>query len=378
MLRSLVKTGTACALSWIGADKAIRALSGSRYLPLVIGYHQVAERCPTPNRHLNPSMLISRRMLEHHLDWIGRRFRFVSLDELGARLEEGKPFDEPAAAVTFDDGYRDVYDNAFPVLKRKGIPAAFFVVTDLIGTSRMQIYDKLHLLLDQAFPSWRSIPDALALGLRGLGIALPETLTTRLMAWRSPAQAMIMLLDGLPQADLHRLIAALEAEAGTVDPAPEDLRPASWDMLAEMRRAGVTIGSHTQAHALLTNEPLHTIHEEVLGSRQALERKLGVPVEHFAYPYGRFNAAAVAAVAVSGYRFGYTTCSHRDPGYPLLTIPRVLLWENSCLDALGRFSSAMMSCQIHRVFDLVASCTLDHGGPRPPSWSWDESAPSYG
>jgi peptidoglycan/xylan/chitin deacetylase (PgdA/CDA1 family) len=376
MLRSLVKTGTAYALNWSGADKAIRALSGSRYLPLVIGYHQVVEQFPSSYRRLNPAMLISRRMLEHHLDWIGRRFRFVSLDELGARLEEGSPFDEPVAAVTFDDGYRDVYDNAFPVLKHKGIPAAFFVVTDLIGTSRMQIYDKLHLLLARAYPAGRSAPDALALRLRGLGIELPETCKASFMEW-SPVQAMVMLLDGLPQADLHRVIAALEAEAGVVDRAPDDLLPASWDMLAEMQRAGMTIGSHTKSHALLTNEPLPKVYEEIRGSRQVLERKLGVPIEHVAYPYGRFNAAVVAAAAVSGYRTGYTTCLHRDPGYPLLTIPRILLWENSCLDVLGRFSSAIMSCQVHRVFDFVTSCRLEHGGPRPPSWSWEESAPNY-
>ena len=61
---------------------------------------------------------------------------FVSLDELGQRLSEGRRDDRPLAAVTFDDGYRDVYENAFPMLVRKGIPAAVFVVTKLIGTSR--------------------------------------------------------------------------------------------------------------------------------------------------------------------------------------------------------------------------------------------------
>ncbi len=76
-------------------------------------------------------MLTSTKMFEQHLDWIGRHFRFVDLDEIGSAVRNGVPFEEPVAAVTFDDGYQDIYEHAVPILKRKGIPAAAFVVTDL-------------------------------------------------------------------------------------------------------------------------------------------------------------------------------------------------------------------------------------------------------
>ena len=82
-----------------------------------------------------PSMLISTAMFERHLDWIGRHFRFVGSTRSATRVRNGVPFDEPVAAITFDDGYQDVYENAVPILKRKGIPAAAFVVTDLVGTA---------------------------------------------------------------------------------------------------------------------------------------------------------------------------------------------------------------------------------------------------
>jgi len=246
-----------------------------------------------------------------------------------------------------------VYDHAFPLLKRKGIPSAVFVVTDLIGTSRLQIYDKLYLLLVRAFSTWRSVPRDLARVLHSLGISLP----------RDPYTAMRVLFTALPQAQLDRVNEALEAEVAIDESALKELHACSWDMLAEMHRAGVTIGSHTQTHALLPNECWHKVLDETAGSRQVLERKLGITSNHFAYPNGSFSAAAVRAVAVSGYRLAYTTCRHRDPTYPLLTLPRKFLWENSCMDALGRFSSSIMSCQAHGVFDSVARCRQDHRWP---------------
>jgi peptidoglycan/xylan/chitin deacetylase (PgdA/CDA1 family) len=130
-----------------------------------------------------------------------------------------------------------------------------------------------------------------------------------------------------------------------------------------MHRAGMTIGSHTKTHVLLTNESWQRIMDETEGSRQVLERKLGIAIKHFAYPNGSFNAAAVRAVAIGGYRFAYTTCLHRNPAYPLLTIPRKLLWENSCMDTFGHFSPSIMSCQAHRVFDVRPGCDQNHNEP---------------
>ena len=131
-------------------------------------------------------------------------------------------------------------------------------------------------------------------------------------------------------------------------------------MLDEIRRAGVTIGSHTRTHVLMTRESTQRVIEETSGSRDEIEGRLGISVRHFAYPSGYFNTAAVDAVAAAGYRFGYTTCTHHDAGRPLLTVPRVPLWENSCSDPHGMFSESILSCQIHRAFDLVSGCRQHH------------------
>lgn len=355
MRRARLKTRIALTLRATGADRLMGLLSGARRLPLVVGYHRVVADHMDDGRAAIPPMLVGRRMLERQLDWIGRRFRFVSLDELGSRLESGDPFAAPVAAVTFDDGYRDVYDHALPLLVRKGIPAAVFVVTGWIGSPSPLPHDRLYLLLTRAWPTGRDV-------LARLGISATGRETAHALS--DPFSTLRLLLTTRSQSEIARVIAALEEEGGALDDAAlEGLQPLSWEALAGMRRAGVTVGSHTGTHAVLTRETVTRVLAETAGSRRALEERFGARIDHFAYPDGAFDAEVVRAVAAAGYRFAYTTCRHRDRRHPLLTIPRVLLWENSCLDAAGRFSPAVASCVANGVFDLATGCRQRHGAP---------------
>jgi len=339
----------------------VGALAAPRDIPLIFAYHRIVDDYAALAGRSLPAMMTSGRMLERHLDWLGRRFRFVSLSELGSRLESGRRFEKPVAAVTIDDGYADTYHHAFPILKRKGVPAAVFAVTDAVGTSRPPAYDRLYLLLQQAASEGPAAGRALSVDLAALDLPLPP-LQGRGEGPLDPFMAMRRLLEALPQAGLQQVIAALEARFALDQAALAPLRPLTWEMLSEMHRAGFTIGSHTRSHALLTNEALETVIDETAISRRILESRLGIKVEHFAYPDGRFDAATVKAVAAAGYRFGYGSCRHRDLRYPRLTIPRQFLWEQSCLDARGEFSPEIMACHARWLFDLVSGCMRDHAG----------------
>ncbi len=357
-MRRLAKTGIALGLRWSGIDHWVGAATAARRQPLVVGYHRVVDEAEPHLATALPGMVISRRMLEHHLEWIGERYDFVSLDELGARLEAGEPSSRPVAAVTFDDGYSDVYHNALPILRRRRIPAAVFVVTDLVGTASVPLYDRLYLVLAAVHARGQAGRAQLGRILTGLEPSLPEREVESALA-RDAFAVLVLLLDRLSQDQLRRVVAALEVGADSPACLPE-LRPLGWDMVLALRDAGLTIGSHTRSHALLTHENPERVREELVGSRTTLEARLGTPVRHFAYPDGRWNGAVVASVAAAGYHFAYTVCTHRDPACLPLTIPRRMLWEGSCLDAFGRFSAAMMSCQANGVFDLVTRCAREH------------------
>lgn len=358
MLRRLAKTGIASALHNTGADDWLGARAGVKNIPLVIGYHRVVEDFRSSAVRSIPPSLISAHMLERQLDWLGERFDFIGLDEVAAWQEGTRRFDKPVAAVTFDDGYRDMYHHAFPILRRKGIPAAVFVVTDHVSTPYLQIHDRLYLLLAAIYAQtrapWRRLGEL-------LGREIAPWVLRKLRAAADAFRALRVLLETLSQAQIHRVGEALAAVIEIPEEAMEELRSLSWEMLDEMYSMGITIGSHTKTHALLGKERWQKVLNEAEGSRRTLERKLRATVAHFAYPDGCFNAAAVNAVAQAGYRCAYTTCLHRDARHPALTIPRRLLWEKSCLNALGRFSPAMMGCHANAVAGFATRCEKDHG-----------------
>jgi peptidoglycan/xylan/chitin deacetylase (PgdA/CDA1 family) len=315
-------------------------------------------------RHAIPSLLVSVRMLERHIDWIGRTHQWVTLDEAARALMSGEaPRARPLAAITFDDGYADVHDHALPLLERKGIPAAAFIPTDLVGTAGALPHDTLHALLRAALGGSRPPRETLRLVSRRIGC--PPAPVARALLTGNPMAGTRAALCTMPLSEIGRLVRALEEELGPADPGPEPSRPLTWKMVSALRAAGWTIGSHTRSHPFLTVETPARVAEEVAGSRARLARQLGEPIRHFAYPDGRYDRAIVDSVAQAGYAHAWTVCSHRDAAHPGLTLPRRLLWERSALDPAGRFSGDVLACGAARAFDLFAPCRMNHTDGTP-------------
>ncbi len=358
MLRGFVKTGAALGLERTGLlPWASRKLT-PRDVPRVVGYHRVVEDFSAAADGTLASMLTSRRMLERHLEWMARRFRFISLSEVGTEAYLSRPT-RPAIAVTFDDGYRDFYLHAFPVLKAMGVPAGIFVVSSLVGTSRLQVHDRLFLRVERAFRRWQSPMRELEQLMLAQEIEIPLS-RAKLPKGLDPAAVTRMLLRSTTRHETERLIGALQERVDLDESRYEELMPLTWEMLSELARAGITIGSHSRSHVWLPNETLPKIREEVMGSRREIEERLGITVSDFVYPDGQFDDAVVSAVAEAGYARAYSACQHRHPRYSMLTIPRQLLWERSSVDPRGRFSDAVMSCQMGWIF-AASGCRRGHG-----------------
>lgn len=360
MIRALLKTGVSASLAWSGGASVVGRLTGKRWHPLVLGYHRVVEDYNYSSQYAICSSLVSTRTLVRQLEWIGRRFDICSLDELQARHESGSWKGKPSAAITFDDGYADVYHNAMPILLNKGIPFTVFVTTDQVGSRELFAHDELYLRLSALMAKTEKATARLGEILRRAGCwnAISGEFPG---AFSEPYRLTRAMLGNFRNDEIRAVIEILRAHTRLPRSTVEQSSAMDWTMLSEMRRAGILVGCHSKSHVILPNEDETTIFTEVEEGRSVLESRLGVPVKHFAYPDGAFNDTVVQAVAKAGYRHAYTVCFHRSSIAPHLTVPRRMLWERSNVDVLGHFSGAIMACQINGVFDARAACAAGHG-----------------
>lgn len=367
-MRGLLKTGVAVGAHYSRLDRVIGARRGFDRAPLVVGYHRVVEDFRESARTAMPSLLVSARMLEQQLDWIGQRYQFVSMDELGRRYAAGTeaqvtPGEKPLAIVTFDDGYRDVYEVAMPLLKRKGIPFTAYVVTDLVGTDRLQVHDELYLLLSRALELDPGSRQALWATVVDSYDTVPDRIQALLQRADETGSAYLatrLLLHGLDAVEVRKALWAMRSGLQVEAAERRELQSMDWSMLRDLPRHGGTVGSHTRSHTLLGTASEAVVEVELEGSRQDLERELGTPVRHLAYPDGSYSKETLRAAQKAGYDTACTTCMHGDRDLPALAISRRILWEHACLDALGRFSPAILSCQVNGIFDDLERCTHDH------------------
>ncbi|MGH8915050.1 MAG: polysaccharide deacetylase family protein, partial [Acidimicrobiia bacterium] len=238
----------------------------------VVCYHRVLE---SVEPGLFPDVVsASPAMFEQHLDMMGDGYRFVAIEDVVAWLQGGTPLPSQALLLTFDDGYRDNYDTVFPILRRRGVPAAFFVATGHMDTGELLWWDLATALISEATGTEADLPMWGPTALPGA-----DERTTLARRWVSAAK-------DLPN---EARLEALDALARSVEVAPAT-RPSvamSWDHAREMGDSGMTLGGHTRSHPILSRMSPADARRDIAEGLQRMKEELGRDVVAFAYPNGR-------------------------------------------------------------------------------------------
>jgi peptidoglycan/xylan/chitin deacetylase (PgdA/CDA1 family) len=185
-------------------------------------FHRVAGEDTVTNA-VSRDLTVTPERFAAELAWLaGHGYHPIRLAALFRALEHGAPLPPKPVVLSFDDGYVDDVTTVAPLLRRRGWPAAFFVITGRAG-----------------------------------------------------ARAFL-----------------------------------TWPQIRALDRAGMDVGSHTVDHVELPGLTAAGRRQELVASRQALERHLGHPVYWFAYPAGAWDATSAADARSAGYLLAFTT----DPG----------------------------------------------------------------
>ena len=224
------------------------------------------------------------------MEYFCRKYEILSLDKLAHYIHRKKSLPEKAVVITLDDGYKDNYLYAYPILRKYRIPATIFLTTGHIGTGNLFWWDEVAYIIQHTAVSQLNLDE---LG----GYSLHS----------KPARfhAAFAIKEGLRRLPNERRISLIEKllSISGVD-IPADLGKElvlSWDDIREMSNHGIDFGAHSVNHPVLTNMPLEQAEWEIAQSKKDIEEKLGKEVTTFSYPNGDFTPQIAKFIKESGF-----------------------------------------------------------------------------
>lgn len=307
----------------------------------IIAYHRVVADIKKAEREAIYGIVISSATFRQHCELLCKNYDVVSLETAMHFLDGEREVSRPLAVITFDDGYLDFYEEAFPILNEFGLPATVFLPTDFIGQKTPLAHDRIYWLMKQAFE--KSVPIKEAFIRAGISKELAE---------KFDGQKDILKLTGLivflPNNLREKLIFEMEKELDNhFENYPPEYQLLTWEMVREMSRKGISFGGHTANHVVLPLEDFSQMEAEIVTSKQNLETQLGNKVCSFAYPNGEYNARIKELVAQAGYKIAVTTEKRINKiGADLLTLGRVSLCEESTRGITGVYSTRVASLRL--------------------------------
>jgi peptidoglycan/xylan/chitin deacetylase (PgdA/CDA1 family) len=266
---------------------------------------------------------ITPELFDAQLGYLARNCHVLSLGEIVKRLKHGAGVDPLTVAITFDDGYRDNFTYAMPILKKHGLPATLFAATAFIGSGRVMWNDQV------AWAIKRTTCKAyeFQVGERHLRLGFRTV--------REKKSSLLAVLDGLkrvPETEKAPAVGVLKRALGCGDEGGT-VEMLKWSELREMAREGWEIGSHTVNHCILSRISAEAAARELRESKILLEKELSLPVKLFAYPNGKatdFNGTVKRLIQETGYQAAVTTIDGLNgAGLDFLEIQRGDPWESN-------------------------------------------------
>lgn len=297
----------------------VRAMS---LLPLgggtILRYHSVNDEPGWAGDYVQRSLVVPTDVFDRQVASLVKSHRVVGVPELAAAIASGRRVDPRTVAITFDDGYEDNYRCAFPILKKHGATATFYVTTGAISDASILWTVALRHAIRRT--------EAPGLECGTFGACSVDLSTPR--AKEKAIAFITAVVKRCGEGDALDIVSEVQEACGNSQAAYDARIMMNPDEIREMHEGGMTIGAHSVTHYNLPSLAIDALVREVGESKRALEELLGCEVEHFAYPNGRtnrhFDARTAAVVAEAGFRSAVTSIAGpASRRYPAHCLPRL-------------------------------------------------------
>lgn len=288
----------------------------------ILMYHRVLPATGQLPEYVQPGMFVTTATFEKQISYLRDRFEILFLDEMSAKVKKGEPLGGQCV-LTFDDGWLDNYSEAFPLLKKYGVPATIFLATGFVGTNKTFWPEEITSCLagvDVASLGRDETPSSMlrfAGELDALKQANRETFYE---------QAIEMMKKKTPD-EREEILAFLRTAFSSK---VHERQMMNWEEAREMSESGlVRFGAHTVNHELLDQLPLPSVRNEVSISRCEIEQRLRQKVCAFAYPNGNHSRNVRQILEEEGFHTAVTTRKgFLEHGCSGLDFPRIALHED--------------------------------------------------
>jgi len=262
---------------------------------LVVNYHRIGDRAAAV--YDSGVFTASVEELDTQLSAVKKRYAVIGLDEAEDLVLHPEKIRRTHVLFTFDDGYIDNYETAFPIFQSHGISATFFLAPQLMGSRHLSTWDRACYMVRccESDSITLRYPFERTLDLSDRDYA--SGLILQHHYWRDEPDSQ-RLLDELQEAcgveapeEAHERLYLNEAEA------------------VEMVRGGMSLGSHTDSHPMLSQLSEEEQYQELTRSKQTIEAFSGQAIRTVAYPFGTadcFNQDTARAARRAGYTVGFS------------------------------------------------------------------------
>jgi len=327
----------------------------SQINPVILMYHCVLKDNDWQKQYLQPSLFVSQRTFDKQMAFLSKYYNVISLKELVKILQNKQPLPSKCAVITFDDGWRDNYLNAYPILKKYNISATIFLTTDFISTNNIFWFLQVSILLAGCKMNPQKMTDILkkVKSENENSPSVNDLSDYDIEAIKGDSDRFFEALKKLDYDIIQKVIALISKECDlSLDKIIQNKWILSWDEVIKMSHENIDFGSHGQSHRILTKLNSSEIQKELINSKNIIEENIGKECKLFSYPNGDYNSEIKKLVQEARYSSAITTSGQeiikKEPD--LFALKRLGIHEGAALSPTGRFSKTIFTCLIERIF----------------------------
>jgi peptidoglycan/xylan/chitin deacetylase (PgdA/CDA1 family) len=279
-------------------------------------YHRVT------NLETDPwDLAVSPANFESQIACLKRKYRILSTEELTYQIQRGK-IDSDSICLTFDDGYKDNYEIAKPILEKHNCPATFFIATSYLETQQPYWWDDLERIVLHS----PKLPPRLEISINGEQLCFElendgwlteeQRQQQKLWTWQQEpptkrCDAYFTIwerLKPLPYEQILDVLATLNSLVQKESSGEKDHFPMTFEQLADMSKNPLfTIGLHTHTHPALKFHSRGMQLSDINTNRQQLETLLDRSINVISYPYGIYNDDTLSIAEELQLKAAFTT-----------------------------------------------------------------------